>query len=311
MKFPNHKGEEIDVSLPIRPVNGTIPLWITAAGNPETFAAAARKGCGVLTHLLGQTFEEVAEKIRAYRVAWREAGHPGAGTVTLMLHTFIGDDDEKVRDTVRGPMKQYLKSAVDLVKRASWSFPTFVERAKGQGMTPQEVFEKEELTAAETDALLDHAFNRYYRTSGLFGTPETCMEIVRMTAEIGVDEIACLIDFGVDTDLAMAHLPQIKALMANLDAAGGVGRRASVAEYVVEHDVTHLQCTPSMAALLGGGRPGAHGAQAAGGADGRRRGAAARARAQPARRDRGGAPQHVRPDRDHGLVDGGAARRGG
>ena len=76
--FPNHKGEEIEVSTLPRPVRGDIPLWLTAAGNPETFAAAAEKGCYVLTHLLGQKFEDVAEKIRAYRMAWREAGHPGA-----------------------------------------------------------------------------------------------------------------------------------------------------------------------------------------------------------------------------------------
>ena len=25
-------------------------------------------------------------------------------------------------------------------------------------------------------ALLDHAFDRYYETSGLFGTPESCVE---------------------------------------------------------------------------------------------------------------------------------------
>ncbi len=254
--FPNHKGEMIKTTTLPRPVQSEIPMWITAAGNPETFAAAARKGCGVLTHLLGQTFDEVAEKIRAYRVAWAETGHPGLGTVTLMLHTFVGDDEDSVRETVRLPMRSYLKSAVDLIKRASWSFPTFVQKADVSGMTPQQVFEKEELSKEETDALLDHAFDRYYRDSGLFGTPDSCVEIVRKVAAIGVDEIACLIDFGVDTDLALAHLQHIKALMDNVKSAEGVSRKASVAEHIVENRITHLQCTPSASSMLLADAPG-------------------------------------------------------
>ncbi len=256
VEFPNHKGEMIKTTTLPRPVQSEIPMWITAAGNPETFAAAARKGCGVLTHLLGQTFDEVAEKIRAYRVAWVEAGHPGTGTVTLMLHTFVGDNDASVRETVRLPMRSYLKSAVDLIKRASWSFPTFVQKADASGMTPQQVFEEEELSKEETDALLDHAFDRYYRDSGLFGTPESCVEIVRKVAAIGVDEIACLIDFGVDTDLALAHLQHIKTLMNNVKGAEGVSRKASVAEHIVENGITHLQCTPSAASMLMADAPG-------------------------------------------------------
>ncbi|MCB9383481.1 MAG: LLM class flavin-dependent oxidoreductase [Bryobacterales bacterium] len=256
LEFPNHKGEKVKVEVHPRPVKGKIPLWLTAAGNPETFAAAARLGCGVLTHLLGQTFEEVAEKIKAYRVAWRQAGHPGVGTVTLMLHTFVGEEEDAVREVVREPMKGYLKSATDLIKRASWSFPTFVQKANAGGVTPLQVFENEDLTEQEMAALLDHAFERYYRTSGLFGTPESCKEIVRNVAAMGVDEIACLIDFGVDIDLALANLPNIKRLMKELEEEGNVGRRASVAEHIVEGDVTHLQCTPSMASFLVADAPG-------------------------------------------------------
>ncbi|MFZ5750416.1 MAG: MupA/Atu3671 family FMN-dependent luciferase-like monooxygenase [Pseudomonadota bacterium] len=250
LAFPGHDGQPVEVEIHPRPMQASLPLWLTAAGNPETFVAAGRLGCGVLTHLLGQTFEEVAEKIRSYRVARAEAGHEGPGHVVLMLHTFIGDSDEQVREIARGPMKSYLKSAVDLVRRAAWTFPTIVERAGRAGMTPQEMFEKEELSASDLDQLLDHAFERYYRTSGLFGTPESAREIVRKVAEIGVDEVGCLIDFGIDTDLVLANLPNIKALMDGLAGETGVGRKASVAEEIAVHGITHLQCTPSMASWL-------------------------------------------------------------
>ncbi|MBF9034658.1 LLM class flavin-dependent oxidoreductase [Rhodobacterales bacterium HKCCE2091] len=254
--FPGHDGNPVEVEIHPRPVNGQIPLWLTAAGNPETFAAAARLGCGVLTHLLGQTFDEVADKIRAYRVAWREAGHPGDGHVVLMLHTFVSDDEDFVRETARGPMKGYLKSAVDLVRRAAWTFPTIVQRADASGMSPQEMFEKEELSKEDLDQLLDHAFERYYRESGLFGTPETAKEIVKKVAAIGADEVGCLIDFGIDTDVVLENLPHIARLKEALEAEGGVHRKASVAEEIVGRGITHLQCTPSMASFLTADAPG-------------------------------------------------------
>ena len=252
LPFPGPDGKTVTVEIFPKPVQKPIPLWLTAAGNPETFAAAARLGCGVLTHLLGQTFEDVAEKIAAYRAAWRAAGHAGTGHVVLMLHTFVGQDEDQVKAAARAPMKGYLKSAVDLVKRAAWTFPTIVTRADNAGVTPQEMFEKEALSPQDLDQLLDHAFERYYQTSGLFGTPESARDIVRRVTEIGVDEVACLIDFGIDTDLVLENLPNIKALMDGLAAEGGVARKVNVADDVVSHAITHLQCTPSMAAFLPG-----------------------------------------------------------
>jgi natural product biosynthesis luciferase-like monooxygenase protein len=250
VSFPNHKGEPVEIEIHPKPMQAELPLWITAAGNPETFIAAGELGCGVLTHLLGQDFEELAEKIRSYRVAWAKAGHPGKGQVTLMLHTFVGDRDDAVREAVRAPMKGYLKSAVDLVKRASWTFPTIVERATAAGMSPAEMFEKEALSEGDLDALLDHAFDRYYQSSGLFGTVDSARDIVRKVAGIGVDEIACLIDFGVDTDLALANLPNIKLLMDAIRAEGGIGHKATTAEDIVRRRISHLQCTPSLASIL-------------------------------------------------------------
>ena len=252
LPFPGPDGKTVQVEIFPKPVQKPIPLWLTAAGNPETFAAAARLGCGVLTHLLGQTFDEVAGKIAAYRAAWRDAGHAGQGHVVLMLHTFVGQDEDHVKEVARGPMKGYLKSAVDLVRRAAWTFPTIVNRADSAGVTPQEMFEKEALSPEDLDQLLDHTFERYYQTAGLFGTPESAKDIVRRMTEIGVDEVACLIDFGIDTDLVLENLPNIKALMDGLQAEGGISRKVSVADDVVGHAITHLQCTPSMAAFLPG-----------------------------------------------------------
>lgn len=96
-KVRNPLGEEVDLIMP-RPVQPDLPIWITAAANPATFREAGTIGAHVLTHLLGQTVEDLATKIVQYREAWDAAGHVGRGTVTLMLHTLVGDDDDEVHD---------------------------------------------------------------------------------------------------------------------------------------------------------------------------------------------------------------------
>src|SRR6185503_3544340 len=55
-------GSDVDVKVLPRPVQGELPVWLTAAGNPETFEAAGEIGAGLLTHLLGQSVEDLAEK---------------------------------------------------------------------------------------------------------------------------------------------------------------------------------------------------------------------------------------------------------
>jgi natural product biosynthesis luciferase-like monooxygenase protein len=248
--FPGPTGKDVEVLTLPRPVQAELPVWLTVAGNPETFRQAGELGCYVLTHLLGQTVEEVAEKLKIYRMAWYQAGHAGHPQVTLMLHTFVGDDDEVVRETVRQPMKHYLRSAVDLVRQAAWSFPTFVQRSAKDGRTPVEIMESAPLSEDDVDALLEHAFNRYYGTSALFGTRERCLAMVEKLRDAGVDEISCLIDFGIDMQTVLDHLTHLKDLMEAARHLAPAEQRVSIAEQIAAEGVTHLQCTPSMASML-------------------------------------------------------------
>ncbi len=250
VSFPGPVGKPVEVQTLPRPIQAELPIWLTAAGNPETFAQAGQMGCNLLTHLLGQSVEELAGKIQLYHAAWRQAGHAGKGEVTVMLHSFIGQDEDSVRETVREPMKGYLRSSVDLIKQAAWSFPTFVQRGEADGKTPLEIMNSEELSAEDMDALLDHAFNRYYGTSALFGTPERCLPLVEKLKSIGVSEIACLIDFGIAPDTVLAHLLDLQQLMDASRGASVASGPASVAGQISAQGVTHLQCTPSMASML-------------------------------------------------------------
>lgn len=230
-------GRDVEVSIRPRPVQKELPVWLTAAGNPETFRVAGEIGAGLLTHLLGQTVKGLAEKIAVYRESWRRH-HPGRGEghVTLMIHTFVGEDREEVRETVRLPFSNYLKSSVDLMRGG----------ARGTGGGAARAYTEEEM-----EILLTHAFDRYFETSGLFGTPDDCLQMVEQFRSIGVDELACLIDFGVETETALSslrHLDLVRRRSKGRERAAD--EEFSIPAQLVRHGVTHLQCTPSLAQTL-------------------------------------------------------------
>lgn len=245
--FPGATGTEVEVGILPHPVQKELPIWVTSAGNPETFAAAGRLGAYVLTHLLGQSVEELTDKLAAYRQAWKDAGHPGEGYVSLMLHTLVGPDEAEVREKVRLPLIEYLRSSVSLIKQYAWSFPAFKKR---EGMdTSAAGVDLQSLSEDEMTGLLEHSFNRYYETSGLFGTPEGCLTMVDKLKAIGVDDIACLIDFGIDSATVMEHLSHLNQLR-KIATPRQSHADHSLPALMRRHAVTHLQCTPSMARML-------------------------------------------------------------
>lgn len=253
--FENPMGDMVETMTLPRPVQKELPVWLTTAGNPESYRQAGAMGVNVLTHLLGQSVEEVTEKIRIYREARKEAGlDPAEGKVTLMLHTFVGDCNLEVRELVREPMKDYLRSAMKLVLDFAWSFPAF-KRPGGADAKPDDINIKD-LSEEETDTILDFAFERYYETSGLFGTVETCSKMIDRCKAADIDEIACLLDFGVETQKVMDSLPLLKDVRDAANAAhksvvdGTAELDQTLPAQMERHNVTHFQCTPSMARML-------------------------------------------------------------
>ncbi|HKI01525.1 MAG TPA: amino acid adenylation domain-containing protein, partial [Thermoanaerobaculia bacterium] len=228
-------GQEVEVRLRPRPLQPELPVWITAAGSPDTFRLAGEMGANLLTHLLFQDLDQVAANLALYRQSWRDQGHPGEGRVTLMLHTFVGDDLDEVRETVRGPLIRYLRTSLDLLVRL----------AQVQG----EKIDVRDLGEAEVELYLERAFDRYFEHHALVGTAESCLALTDRLAAAGVDELGCLIDFGIDADTVLASLGNL-ASIRELRARRGEADDSSVAARIARHGVTTLQCTPSLAGAL-------------------------------------------------------------
>jgi natural product biosynthesis luciferase-like monooxygenase protein len=248
VEFPTNKGSHSLVTQP-RPVSKELPLWVTTAGNPETWREAGAIGANVLTHLLGQTIGEVAGKIKLYHQALRDAGHdPARFTVTLMLHSYLAQDRDTAREVARGPMKDYLRSAAALIKQYAWAFPAF---KKPQGVSNPMEIDLQSLSSEETEAILDFAFQRYFEDSGLFGTVEDALTRVEQLKQIGVGEVACLIDYGIAPEMVLRGLRPLAEVVQRANAGLDLAESDfSIAAQILRHGVTHLQCTPSMARMI-------------------------------------------------------------
>ena len=246
VEFPRKDGQPFAVKTQPRPVSKEVEAWVTTAGNPETWREAGKMGAHVLTHLLGQSIQEVADKVKLYRRALAEAGHdPSRFKVTLMLHTFLAADRETARNVAREPMKSYLRSAAALIKQYAWAFPAF---KKPQGVANPMDIDLGSLAPDELEAILDFAFLRYFDDSGLFGTVEDAVKRVEELKAIDIDEVACLIDYGIPTQVVLEGLKPVAEVL-RITNSGAEGDD-SMAGLIHRHKVTHLQCTPSMARML-------------------------------------------------------------
>lgn len=192
ISLPNPMGQMTEVRIYPRPIQRELTCWMTCVGGAERFREAAAAGCNILTMLYNQSLEELKEKIAVYRAARDPAS--GRGVVTLMLHSFVHPDIEVVRRTVREPFMEFIKATIDLHQHG----------AKVQGI---------ELDQDEKQRTAEFAYERYFRTAALFGTPEGCVDFVNRLIATGIDEIACQVDFGIDRRSALESIGHLAALM--------------------------------------------------------------------------------------------------
>jgi natural product biosynthesis luciferase-like monooxygenase protein/amino acid adenylation domain-containing protein len=202
LKMPVDDNTMEEISIRPLPIQSELPIWTTTAGHVDAFIRAGEAGQNVLTHLLGQSLESLAEKIAAYREAWKSAGHSGRGTVTLLAHTFVAENEEVIFEHVKEPFKRYL-----VISAGS---PQDIARLVGE--SADVIMSGDIAQSDEINAITERAFKRYYNSNALLGTLEKCKPVVEKIAVAGVNEIACLIDFGVQESLVLDNLENLNKL---------------------------------------------------------------------------------------------------
>lgn len=202
----NGAGQHVEVRPLPRPWSASPDIWITSSGQIETIREAGRQGAKVFTHLVGKEIDHLARAVKVYRSSLDEAGRCDDGRLALMLHTCVASSDAAARSIARAPLKRYLRSAIALEDAAA---------RFGDGISGGRRGVPQDLDSDLIDELLEISVERYLDQS-LIGSPEKCRRVIESMASIGVDEIACLVDFG----------PCDEAILESLELLSGIALRS-------------------------------------------------------------------------------------
>lgn len=194
----NGIGKQTPVYVYPRPIQEEPPIWLSCAANPETFRIAGQKGFNIITALLMQSLDEAGEKVAIYKDALLKNGHdPATKNISIMLHTFLDEDEDYAIETAREPFCRYMKSHVKLISTVLDSHDA-----------PKIDLNQEK----DLDSLAKFAYQRYLKKSSLIGSPKTCLPMLEKVKALGFNEVACLIDFGVEADKVIRNIDYIKQL---------------------------------------------------------------------------------------------------
>ena len=206
IELRNGAGKPVKVRIYPQPIQAELPIWL-AAHSDATFIKAGEMGTHVLTALWDTQMADLARRIGLYRKARVQQGlDPEQGKVTLMLHTYIGATASMVREQVTPAYEKYLRVNLGLQDDQMGSFGDPHRRGD-----------------PDTRFIIDRATTELFRNRGLVGTVDLCLDKVANLQAIGVDEIACLIDFGIATDATLSGLEKLRDLQRAYNAAPTAG----------------------------------------------------------------------------------------
>jgi natural product biosynthesis luciferase-like monooxygenase protein len=212
VSLPNGVGTNTEVNILPAPVQPELPIWLTGQSD-DTFSNAGRLGFNVLTanFALNHDVKGFMRKAKLYREAI-EAHHGRRGHITLMAHTFAGANDDEIRIIAKPAMAEYLKVNIDMQKNHC------VSTKDDQGALRKTSWVKPQisnLSQQETEVMIEfQTLNNLRSPLSFIGTFEQCAWQSERLSEIGVDEIACLIDFGIGFDDTMASLGRLSRLLS-------------------------------------------------------------------------------------------------
>jgi alkanesulfonate monooxygenase SsuD/methylene tetrahydromethanopterin reductase-like flavin-dependent oxidoreductase (luciferase family) len=125
-----------DTTVTPRPYQAPHPPVRMAATTAETFPRVGRMGLPIFVGLRGMAIPELAEHVRTYRQAWREAGHRGDGDVCLRIPVYAAPTESAALEEPQETITYYFSRQADLTRAPMGRAGTGpVERREKQART--------------------------------------------------------------------------------------------------------------------------------------------------------------------------------
>jgi alkanesulfonate monooxygenase SsuD/methylene tetrahydromethanopterin reductase-like flavin-dependent oxidoreductase (luciferase family) len=167
--------------------------------NDDAFAYAGRQGYNIMTMLYGIDLDCIGKKIERYREGRKEAGYdPATGIVSIMLHTLVLEDAEI------------------LEKQLEISFKPFVEKLTKKAYAMENNGRRiETLSLEEQQERLGTSYQEHLKNRGIFGSVAEARKVVDKVFAAGVNDIAFLLDYGVDYGVMTKSFPNLEKLISH------------------------------------------------------------------------------------------------
>jgi alkanesulfonate monooxygenase SsuD/methylene tetrahydromethanopterin reductase-like flavin-dependent oxidoreductase (luciferase family) len=123
-----------------QPVQRPHPPIRIAASQPDTYAAIGKLGYPLFAAMRASPMDELPANIRAYRDAWREAGHPGRGEAYLQVPIYVAETREQALADAQDGLMRFATYRADLL-RGPLTYETALQQ-KGIVGTPDMVAER-------------------------------------------------------------------------------------------------------------------------------------------------------------------------
>ena len=141
------------------------PIWVAVA-SPETYPVMGALGHPIFVSII-LGMERVVERVKEYQKAWKEAGHPGVGPVSLRIPTYVAETAQKAHNEPEASTRRGIEyAATDLADSAAT--PELAERFREVGRTPYDEVLKDRLMYGTPEAVIDR-LRMYQETLGISG----------------------------------------------------------------------------------------------------------------------------------------------
>lgn len=170
-----------DVCVVPKPYTRPHPPIRIAATSPDTFPVIGRLGYPIFCAVRAGALSELGPAIRAYRAAWKEAGHPGEGTAFLRVPVHLDASAAAARAAPEAGLMAFYRQYADRLGASEGA--AGVDAAEGR---------------AERGARLGAlTYDDVLRDKVLVGTPDMVTERLRaLRDELGLDGILAELNCG-------------------------------------------------------------------------------------------------------------------
>jgi alkanesulfonate monooxygenase SsuD/methylene tetrahydromethanopterin reductase-like flavin-dependent oxidoreductase (luciferase family) len=164
-----------------KPFQRPYPPMRVAVETPESAVDVAKLGLPIFVSVRIGTFRDLVPLARAYREAYRAAGHAGSGEVYLRVPLYVADTDDRARDEADASVMGFMRHVAELLE---WS-------ARGPGGSI------DERRMAYAAALRGKSYRDVLRDHVIVGSTHATIDRLRgLRDEVGLDGILAQLNCG-------------------------------------------------------------------------------------------------------------------